>query len=55
MAEGLAIAASMIAVLQITNTVIYKCYDFGAATSGASWQLSRIKTELEACEMRFSN
>ena len=48
MAEGLTITASVTAVLQITNTVTSTCCDYGAAMSGASWQLSRIKTELES-------
>ena len=48
MAEGLALAASVIAVVQITNSLISVCYDYSAAMKGASWQLPRIKSELES-------
>ncbi len=48
MAEGLALAASVIAVLQITNSVISVCYDYSAAVKGASWELPRLKSELES-------
>ena len=48
MAEGLALAASVIAVLQITNTVISVCYDYSATAKGASSQLVRIRSELES-------
>ena len=47
MAEGLAVAASVIAVLQITNSVISICYDYSAAATGASWELPRLTSELE--------
>lgn len=48
MAEGLALAASVIAVIQITNSTISVCYDYSAAVKGASWQLTRTKTALES-------
>ena len=48
MAEGLAIAASVIAVLQITNSVISICYDYSAAVNGTSWELPRLTSELES-------
>ncbi|KAL8790513.1 MAG: hypothetical protein Q9195_006344 [Heterodermia aff. obscurata] len=48
MAEALAVAASVIAVLQITNSVISICYDYSAAASGTSWQLPRLMSELES-------
>lgn len=48
MAEGLAIAASVLAVLQITNSVISVCYDYSAAAKGASWELPRLTSELES-------
>ena len=47
MAEGLAVAASVIAVLQITNSVISICYDYSAAANGTSWELPRLVSELE--------
>lgn len=47
MAEGLAVAASVIAVLQITNSVISICYDYSAAATGTSWELPRLMSELE--------
>lgn len=48
MAEGLALAASVIVVVQLTNSVINVCYDYSAAVKGASWQLPRIRTALES-------
>ena len=47
MAEGIGLAASVIAVLQITNSVISVCYDYTAAAQGASWELPRIRNELD--------
>ena len=47
-AEGLALAASVIAVVQITNSVISVCYDYSAAATGASWELPRLMSELES-------
>ena len=41
-------AASVIAVLQITNSVISVCYDYGSAANGTSWELPRLKAELES-------
>ena len=48
MAEGIAVAASVIAVLQITNSVISICYDYSAAANGTSWELPRLTSELES-------
>ena len=48
MAEGLAVAASVIAVLQVTNSVISICYDYSAAASGSTWELPRLMSELES-------
>ena len=48
MAEGLAAAASVIAVLQLTNSVISVCYDYSSAANGTSWELPRLKSELES-------
>ncbi len=48
MAEGLALAASVIAVIQVTTSVISVCYDYSAAVKGASWQLTRTKAALES-------
>ena len=48
MAEGLAVAASIIAVLQITNSVISICYDYRAAANDSSWEVPRLSSELES-------
>ena len=48
MAEPLAVAASVIAVLQITNSIISVCYDYSAAATGTSWELPRLTSELES-------
>ena len=48
MAEGIGLAASVIAVLQITNSVISVCYDYTAAAQGASWELPQIRAELDS-------
>lgn len=48
MAEGLALAASVIAVLQITNSVLSVCYDYSAAAKDAPWELSRVVAEMES-------
>lgn len=48
MAEGLAVAASVIAVLQIANSVISICYDYSAAAASTSWELPRLMSELES-------
>ncbi len=45
MAE-LALAATVIAVLQLTGSVISACYDYTAAAKGGSWELSRVSREL---------
>lgn len=47
MAEALGLVASIIAVLQITNTVISVCHDYGAALHGASSELSQVQNEIE--------
>ena len=47
MAEGIGLVASVIAVLQITNSVISVCHDYSAAVQGSSWELSQVRTELE--------
>ena len=47
MAEGIGLAASVIAVLQITNSIISICYDYKAVAQGASWELPQIRTELD--------
>ena len=48
MAEVLAVAASVIAVLQLTNSVISICYDYSAAANSSSWELPRSMSELES-------
>ena len=48
MAEGLGLAASIIAVLQITNSVISVCYDYSAAVQGTSWELPQVRAEMES-------
>ena len=48
MAEGLALAASVIAVLQITQSVISVCYDYSAAAKGTSWEVPQVLAELES-------
>jgi hypothetical protein len=48
MAEALGLAASIIAVLQITNSVVSVCYDYSAAVQGTSWELPRVRTEMES-------
>ena len=48
MAEVLGLTASIIAVLQMTSSVISVCYDYQAAVKGAPWELSQIKMELES-------
>ena len=46
MAEALGLAASVIAVLQITNSVISLSHDYSAAANNAPWELPQIITEL---------
>ena len=48
MAEGLALAASVIAVIQITNSAISVCYDYSSAVKGTSWEIPRLRSELES-------
>ena len=45
--EGLGLAASIVAVLQITNSVVSLCHDYSAAVQGASWELPQIRAEVE--------
>ncbi|KAL8780876.1 MAG: hypothetical protein Q9213_006266 [Squamulea squamosa] len=47
MAEVLGLTASIVAVLQITQSVLSVCYDYSAALKGASWELTKAKDELE--------
>ena len=47
MAEALGIVGGVIAVLQITNSVLSVCYDYNAAVRGASWELPRVQKEME--------
>ncbi|KAL8765077.1 MAG: hypothetical protein Q9209_007738 [Squamulea sp. 1 TL-2023] len=47
MAEALGLTAGIIAVLQITQSVLSVCYDYSAALKGASWELTKAKDELE--------
>ena len=48
MAEVLGLTAIIIAVLQMTSSVITVCYDYSAAVKGAPWELSKIKAEMES-------
>ena len=48
MAEALGLVASIIAVLQITNSVVSVCYDYRAAVQGSSWELPRVRAEMES-------
>ena len=48
MAEGLALAASIIAILQIIDSVTSVCYDYGAAAKDGSWELSKVRAEMES-------
>ena len=48
MAEVLGLTAGIIAVLQMTSSVISVYYDYGAAVKGAPWELSRVKAEMES-------
>ena len=47
MAEALGLAASIITVLQLTNSVISVCHNYSAAAKGAPWELSQVRAELE--------
>ncbi|KAI0453833.1 hypothetical protein F5B21DRAFT_269167 [Xylaria acuta] len=40
--DPLSISASIIAVLQATNSVISFCYDYHAAARNSSWELPRV-------------
>ncbi|SLM36248.1 hypothetical protein LPUS_05743, partial [Lasallia pustulata] len=46
MAEGLALAASIVAILQITNSVISICHDYGAAAKDAPW--AKVNAEMKS-------
>ena len=48
MAEALGLVASIVAVLQITSSVISVCYDYSAVVKGTPWELSKTKAELES-------
>lgn len=48
MAEGLALAASVVAVLQITKSVLSVCYGYRAAAKDVSWELSSVVAEMES-------
>jgi hypothetical protein len=47
MMDPLSISASIIAVLQATNSVVSLCYDFRAALKNAPWSLTRIIEEVK--------
>ena len=47
MMDPLSISASIIAVLQATNSVVSICYDFRAALKKAPWSLTRIIEEVK--------
>lgn len=47
MAEALGVVGGIIAVLQITNSVLSVCYDYSAAARGAPWEVPRIQKEME--------
>lgn len=47
MAEALGIAGSVVAVLQVTQSVLSVIYDYNAALKGASWEVPRVKDEIE--------
>ncbi|SLM33828.1 P-loop containing nucleoside triphosphate hydrolase [Lasallia pustulata] len=46
--EGLALAASIVAILQITNSVISVCYSYSAAAKDAPWELSKVNAEMKS-------
>lgn len=48
MAEALALAASVIAVIQITSSTISVCHNYSSDARGASWELPRLRAGLEA-------
>lgn len=48
MAEALGLTASIITVLQITNSVISLCCNYGAALHGTSWEASQVRKEMES-------
>ena len=47
MAEALGIVGSVVAVLQVTQSVLSVIYDYNAALKGASWEVPRVKDEIE--------
>ena len=48
MAEGLALGASVLAVLQVSGKVISVCYDYSAAAKDSTWELSQVREGLES-------
>ncbi|KAA6411304.1 MAG: hypothetical protein FRX48_04584 [Lasallia pustulata] len=48
MAEGLALAASIAAILQITNSIISICHGDGAAAIDAPWELAKVNAEMKS-------
>ncbi len=44
--DGLSVAANVIAVLQVANSVISICYDFRAALKKSPWALTRVLDEI---------
>lgn len=47
MVEALGLIFFIITVLQITQSVLSVCYDHSAALKGSSWELTKVKDELE--------
>jgi hypothetical protein len=43
--DPLSVTASIIAVLQATNTVISICYDYSSAIKNSPWELTRVTEE----------
>ncbi|SLM37407.1 P-loop containing nucleoside triphosphate hydrolase [Lasallia pustulata] len=48
MVEGLALAASIAAILQITNSIISICHGDGAAAIDAPWELAKVNAEMKS-------
>ena len=46
--DPLSVTASIIAVLQATNTIISICCDYSAAVKGASWELPKVTKEVRS-------
>lgn len=47
MAEAFGIVSGVVAVLQITNTVLSVCYDYNDAVQNAQGELPRVQKEME--------